>query len=97
MLKAGTIPELSSTLGLADFLNFWLLKLHCSDIHEGKERARDQTHFPFFALSEVSGHITKVLPYMEFPRWSSGQDSALPMQGAWVQSLVRELNPTCHN
>ena len=25
------------------------------------------------------------------PWWSSGQDSALPMQGTWVQSLVREL------
>ena len=23
-------------------------------------------------------------------------DSTLPMQGAWVSSLVRELNPTCH-
>ena len=25
-----------------------------------------------------------------------GQDSALPMQGAHVRSLVRELGPTCH-
>ena len=25
------------------------------------------------------------------PRWSSGQGSSLPMQGAWVRSLVREL------
>ena len=24
-------------------------------------------------------------------------DSMLPTQGAWVQSLVRELDPTCHN
>ena len=24
-------------------------------------------------------------------------DSMLPMQGAWVLSLVRELDPTCHN
>ena len=28
--------------------------------------------------------------------WSSGRDSVLPMQGTWVQSLVRELDPTCH-
>ena len=28
---------------------------------------------------------------------SSGQDSVLLMRGAWVQSLVRELEPTCHN
>ena len=25
--------------------------------------------------------------------WSSGQDSVLPLQGTWVQSLVRELRP----
>ena len=25
------------------------------------------------------------------PWWSSGQDSVLPLQGTWVQSLVREL------
>ena len=29
--------------------------------------------------------------------WSSGQDSTLPMQGAWVPSLVGELDPTCCN
>ena len=27
--------------------------------------------------------------------WHSGEDSTLPMQGARVQSLVRELDPTC--
>ena len=27
--------------------------------------------------------------------WSSGQDIALSMQGVWVPSLVRELDPTC--
>ena len=33
------------------------------------------------------------------PWWSSGQDFLFPMQGAWVQSLVRELliDPTCRN
>ena len=31
------------------------------------------------------------------PWWSSGKDSALPMQGAWVLSLVRELDLTCCN
>ena len=30
-------------------------------------------------------------------RWSSGWDSALPMQGAQVPFLVRELNPACCN
>ena len=27
------------------------------------------------------------------PWWSSGYDSTLPVQGAWVGSLVRELDP----
>ena len=30
-------------------------------------------------------------------RWSSGYDSELPMQGTQIQSLVRELESTCHN
>ena len=29
--------------------------------------------------------------------WSRGLDSVLPMQGAWVQSLVKELDPTSYN
>ena len=29
-----------------------------------------------------------------FPWWVTGSDSMLPMQGAQVQSLVRELDPT---
>ena len=31
------------------------------------------------------------------PWWSSGWDSALPMQGAWVRSLDKELDPVCSN
>ena len=31
------------------------------------------------------------------PWWSSDLDSMLPLQGTWVQSLVRELDPMCHN
>ena len=27
------------------------------------------------------------------PQWSSGLDFALPVQGAWVQSLVGERDP----
>ena len=30
------------------------------------------------------------------PRWSSGWGSVLPMQEAWVRSLIRELGPTCY-
>ena len=42
--------------------------------------------FVFFKKFQDSG----------LPWWSSGQDSVLLMQGAWVQSMVRELDPTCH-
>ena len=31
------------------------------------------------------------------PWWSSGLDSTLPMQGAQIQFLVRELGPSCRN
>ena len=31
------------------------------------------------------------------PWWSNGWDPLLPKQGAWVQSLVRGLDPTCCN
>ena len=34
---------------------------------------------------------------VQFPWWSSGEASELPRQGAWVQSLVKELDPICHN
>ena len=35
--------------------------------------------------------------FWELPWWFSGQDLALPMQGARVQSLVRKLGPTCRS
>ena len=38
----------------------------------------------------------KTLPW-GFPWWSSGYDSAVPTQGAWVRFLVGELDPTCSN
>ena len=38
-----------------------------------------------------------VLKRLGHPWWSSGEDSALPMQGVWVRSLVRELDPACLN
>ena len=31
------------------------------------------------------------------PWWSSGQESMLPVQGAWVRSLVGELHLVCCN
>ena len=41
-----------------------------------------------------------VLPRIQglgLPCWFSGKDSALLRQVVWVWSLVRELDPTCHN
>ena len=35
------------------------------------------------------------MPHQGLPWWSSGQNSMLAMQGLGIQSLVRELNPTC--
>ena len=35
----------------------------------------------------------EILDSMGPPWWSSDQDSMLSMQGAWTQSLVRELDP----
>ena len=34
---------------------------------------------------------------LRLPGWSKGEDLELPMQGAGVRSLVRELDPTCRN
>ena len=34
-------------------------------------------------------------PWEGLPWWFSGKDSELPVQGAWIQSLVRKLDPTC--
>ena len=31
------------------------------------------------------------VPVLGIPWWSSGLDSVLPLQGAWVLSLVRKL------
>ena len=46
--------------------------------------------------NHISGPYEKLLGEsrgQRLPWWSSGWDSVLPMQGAWVWSLVRELNP----
>ena len=42
----------------------------------------------------MSVHLLKINDE-GLPWWSSGEDSALPMQGAQVLSLDRKLDPTC--
>ena len=32
----------------------------------------------------------------DLPGWFSGWDATLPVQGIGVRSLVKELDPTCH-
>ena len=61
---------------------------------------RDWDFFLFFVL----WHLFKALLYFwrcvlfqGLHWWSSGLDSALPMQGVWVWSLLRELDFTCCN
>ena len=51
------------------------------------------------ARSEAGKALNTVClrPLQGLPWWSSGQDSARPVQGAWVQSLVRELDPAYGN
>ena len=45
-----------------------------------------QVHASFFSVSEK-------LTWMDFPAGPVAT-TVLPMQGAWVRSLVRELDPT---
>ena len=61
----------------------------------------------FFSNKGSPGNVLKErlyergLIYIYRDYWSSSVaqmvDSALPVQGSWVQSLVRELDPTCLN
>ena len=39
----------------------------------------------------VRGEIQEVTRMLGLPRWSSSSDSVLPLQGTWVQPLVREV------
>ena len=71
-------------------------------IFSASERQISFLFFSFFFL--ILWHIFKALLYFwrcvlfqGLHWWSSGLDSALPMQGAWVWSLLRELDFTCCN
>ena len=50
-------------------------------------------------LLSLQKYLKSVLstPCLGLPWWPRGWDSVLPIQGAQVQSLVGELDPTCHN
>ena len=50
-------------------------------------------NFAFMAPSSMDKNIK----ISGLPWWPSGSDSRLPMQWAWAQSLVGELDPPCHN
>ena len=53
--------------------------------------AREMTPMSFNSHIRISG--AKVNKVQGLPWWSSGQDFMLPVQGAQVQFLVRELDP----
>ena len=52
---------------------------------------REMTLISFNSQIRIS--VAKVNKVQGLPWWSSGQDFMLPMQGAQVQLLVRELDP----
>lgn len=45
----------------------------------------------------IWAHLILTQPTSLRDWWSYGRDLELPVQGAQVQSVVRELDPTCHN
>ena len=49
-------------------------------------------------MKQVSRHVVyqEEIPSWDFPG-PVAKTLSFQMQGAWVQSLVRELDPTCHN
>ena len=52
------------------------------------------------ACSKQLAHMDSFNPHttnLSQRLWSSGQDLALPVQRARVRSMVREMDPTCHN
>ena len=61
-----------------------------------------QKKIEWIPIPNLVGMLKLMIPYTDqkgmkaLPWWSSNKDSAHPMQGTWVQSLVKELDPTCH-
>lgn len=49
-------------------------------------------------LEEISALREELRNHLKgLPWWSSASDSAILMQGTWVQSLTRELHLACHS
>ena len=46
-------------------------------------------------ISDKIDFKIKTVTRKGLPWWYSGSGSMLPMLGAWVQSVVKELDPTC--
>ena len=55
------------------------------------------TQEKMLSLHHQIGEPPRKTTVLRHPRWSKGGAFELPMQGARVQSLVRELDSTCHN
>ena len=69
-------------------VNF-LSKLQNKNVHVDTTIKRFRELLEFFKKFDSS--------LWRLPWWRRGEDSVLPMQGARVRSLVRELDPTCRN
>ena len=71
---------------------------HPSEKPSSDVRSRQWWLFHPFLSGGFSSH-SRILNHsmVGIPWWSSDLDSMLPLQGTWVQSLVRELDPMCHD
>ena len=57
-----------------------------------------ELNWSYRSYSSVTNYLTNVFYSKRKTNWwSSGWDSKLPMQGTWIWSLVKELDPTSHN
>ena len=79
-------PNIAMDFCLCTDVTFVYLNGVCSNQKDFMEILKFQE--PFLSLKKWE---------RELPSWSSGKDTTVWMQGVWVQTLLRELDPTCHN
>ena len=83
-LWLGERQWLNHTRLMRSLKEFWFIPLESWQLLKDFKQGSEVINFVF--LKDYSSGLFW---------WSSGQDSALPVRGAQVQSLVRELDPTC--
>ena len=76
----------------------WVIELNWTDWWTWQEQWKGHRASNYrIARDGILGKYRSKAGQLGLPCWSRGSDSALPKQGAWVWSLIRELDPTCHN